>query len=340
MPNPNIMKKHIFILTLIVWQSYTIKSVFAQQRPQFTHFMLNNYLYNPAVTGINDFTNIQAGFRRQWTGIPGSPTTTYIAVNGKLSSIEPAHTLPVRGRLANQFNTARTGQSRGEEHGLGGYFLSDQTGPTGFNSAYISYAYHMPLANKLRFSVGATAGLSQFYLNTSKLGDINDAAVGAGTAQKLNPDMALGAMLYNDRFFLGYSAVQIFRNRLKLLDSDQEVGRLAVHHFTNFGAKFKLSEDVSVVPSLLVKYMTDAPISIDVNARVNFQDLLWVGASYRNEDSFSALLGINFTPSIFLGYSYDFLTSNLSGIGGASHEIVAAYRLAGKNKKITVPTMW
>jgi type IX secretion system PorP/SprF family membrane protein len=333
------MKKSIIQLILAI-VLLPLGLVYGQQRPQFTHFMLNNYLYNPAVTGINDFSNAQVGYRKQWTGMPGAPTTTYVSVNGSLDSPEPAQSLPVRGRLANQFNTAKPTQSEGGVHGLGGYFLSDQTGPTGFNSGYLSYAYHLPLANSLKLSIGATAGLSQFYLNTSKLGDLNDAAIGAGTAQKLNPDLALGAMLHNDRFFLGYSAVQLFRNRLNLFVTDQQVGRLSVHHFANFGAKFKLSEDVSVVPSVLAKYTPEAPLSIDVNARVNFQELLWVGASFRNEDSFSALLGINFTQNLFLGYSYDFLTSNLAGLGGASHEIVGGYRFAKKGKKITVPTMW
>lgn len=332
------MKRFLKITFVLVCFAGTF--VKAQQRPQFTQFMLNGFVYNPAMTGINNYTDVKAGYRKQWVGVTGAPTTYYMGVHSKLGKPEPNQSLPVRGRLANKFNTTAPSVNENTSHALGGYYLGDRTGPTGFNSVYLNYAYHAKLGSNLNFSVGGSFGLSQFFLDTKKMGDYQDNALGAGFSEKVNPDLSLGAMLHSNNFFLGYSATQLFRNKLKLLNSSIEAGRLQVHHFTTFGYNFQLSEDLGIVPSVVAKFNDKVPVSYDVNLRINVKELLWFGGSYRNEDSFSGLVGVNLPNNIYFGYSYDVVTSKYKNQSSGSHEIVAGFRIGKKGKSVSVPTMW
>src|ERR1700761_3787768 len=61
-----------------------LQSTFAQQRPQYTQYVFNNYLLNPAVSGIENYTDVKAGYRSQWTGLEGAPVTSYITINAPL----------------------------------------------------------------------------------------------------------------------------------------------------------------------------------------------------------------------------------------------------------------
>ena len=53
----------------------------AQQRPQYSQYMLNNYLLNPALTGIEDYADVRFGHRQQWVGLEGAPVTYYVSAH-------------------------------------------------------------------------------------------------------------------------------------------------------------------------------------------------------------------------------------------------------------------
>ena len=45
----------------------------AQQRPQYTQYILNNYILNPALSGIENYTDVKISGRDQWVGLGGAP---------------------------------------------------------------------------------------------------------------------------------------------------------------------------------------------------------------------------------------------------------------------------
>jgi len=57
-------------------------SASAQQRPHYTQYILNNYIINPAVAGIENYTDVKISHRQQWVGLDGAPVTTYITIHG------------------------------------------------------------------------------------------------------------------------------------------------------------------------------------------------------------------------------------------------------------------
>ncbi|MGX8249340.1 type IX secretion system membrane protein PorP/SprF, partial [Escherichia coli] len=56
----------------------------AQQRPYYTQYIMNNYIINPAVAGIENYWDVKASHRMQWVGLQDAPVTTYLTIHGPL----------------------------------------------------------------------------------------------------------------------------------------------------------------------------------------------------------------------------------------------------------------
>ncbi len=70
--------KKILLLTAGMYISYVAS---AQQRAHYTQYILNNYILNPALTGIENYTDIKISARDQWVGMSGAPRTAYLTVH-------------------------------------------------------------------------------------------------------------------------------------------------------------------------------------------------------------------------------------------------------------------
>src|SRR4249920_3022539 len=76
------MKKFFSITALSCLLSLT---AFSQAKPFYTQYILNNYILNPAVTGIENYTDVKLSYRNQWAGINGAPVTTYFTIHSPIN---------------------------------------------------------------------------------------------------------------------------------------------------------------------------------------------------------------------------------------------------------------
>jgi hypothetical protein len=90
-------------------------------------------------------------------------------------------------------------------------------------------------------------------------------------------------------------------------------------------------------PNVLVKGAFDAPVSFDLNTNVLFNNKFEIGVSYRLEDSFSGLIGMNITDNIKVGYAYDRVISDISVVANSSHEVFITFGLAFPRKVMQSP---
>ena len=81
------MKKFILITAIGCFISL---AGFAQAKPYYTQYILNNYILNPAITGIENYTDVKLSYRNQWAGITGAPVTTYFSIQGPLGRSDNA----------------------------------------------------------------------------------------------------------------------------------------------------------------------------------------------------------------------------------------------------------
>ena len=296
----------LFCLVVLVMQAN------GQQLPQLTQYQFNDYVFNPAIAGSRQFFELRSGHRYQWVGIQDAPRT--FTFSG---------TTPV-----------------GQKMGVGGYLFTDIVGPTRRTGFQLSYAYHLRLTEDIKLSLAVSAGLLQFLIDGSKINfhDPGDPVLDDQLRGDLLPDAKFGFYLYGERFWFGATAPQLLQNKVYFLDESREtLSRMEDHYYAMGGYRLPLGEDWKLEPSFLVKYTSPVPAKIDLNATIRYKDTFWLGAGYRTNDAYCAMVGYWLKKTFQFGYSYDIITSNLRNYSTGTHEVMLAITLAKEPVPPTAP---
>jgi len=329
---------------------------FAQQRPHYTQYILNNYILNPAISGIENYTDVKISARDQWVGLNGAPRTAYLTIHGPLGKSDyrttpTSYSIPGENPRGKAYWESYTAAE--PHHGVGFTVINDRTGSYNRFSAYATYAYHIGLNATTNLSGGFSAGISKISLDKSKTdfsgtGDPNDPAAGAltdGYINKIKPDIGVGLWLYSRDYFVGLSAQQVVPQKLTFVDDAvaPETGRLIPHLFLTGGFRFLLTDDINAIPSVMFKYIhgsSENDFQFETNLKLQYQDRLWIGGSYRYQDGYAAMLGINVSNTFNIGYAYDFTTTNLNTVSRGTHEIVLGFLLGNKYSEACPRCNW
>jgi type IX secretion system PorP/SprF family membrane protein len=331
----NVVKCSIVIIGL-----FACSIVVAQQRPYYTQYIMNNYIINPAVAGIENYWDVKASHRLQWVGLQDAPVTTYLTIHGPLKKSaydrESATSFHASGENPRGEAYWRDYTSAEPHHGVGFTILNDRTGPLNRFATYGTYSYHLGISPRASLAAGISVGITNMSLDAGKLNfggtNVDPAVAGSGVINKIKPDISAGLWLYAKDYFVGLAAQQIIPQQIAFSDNTVYLqnGKLLPHLFLSAGYRIQLSDNISFLPSTLVRYISPLPIGFDVNAKFQYQDLIWAGASYRYMDGFAGLVGLNINHNINIGYSYDVQTSNLNTVSRGTHEILIGFLLGNK----------
>jgi type IX secretion system PorP/SprF family membrane protein len=319
------MKKGIIITGLVLIGNLAI----AQQLGQYSQYLNNQFVLNPAAAGEHEYFDLDMSFRQQWVGFDNAPQNYYISAHTKLgkttppfinSSLRPSH------EDAAITSASSFAKVRKVQHGVGGIIAADNYGAFKKLNFSGAYALILPIAEKAYWSFGAKVGLANLGFDQSaiSLANSSDNVYSQFTAgsQRINLfDLNFGTYFYSDKFYVGYSTNQLLQNKISFGGPPME-GKLNVHHFISAGYNFNLSEKTVLTPGFLVKYMNPAPVSFDVSAKLTFDKKFFVGLSYRYGDAVIAMLGANINNLIKIGYSYDYTTSEIGNHSTGSHEVM------------------
>ena len=300
--------RHPLLLSLVA----LVLNASGQQLPQLTQYQFNDYVFNPAVAGSRPFFELRSGHRYQWVGIQDAPRT--FTFSG---------TTPI-----------------GEKMGVGGYLFTDIVGPTRRTGFQFSYAYHLRLTEDAKLSLSVSAGLLQFLIDGSKIQfhDPNDPVMDDQLRGDLLPDAKFGFYLYGERFWFGATAPQLLQNKVYFLDETKEtLSRMEDHYYAMGGYRLPVGEDWRIEPSVLVKYTSPVPAKVDINAIVRYKDTFWLGAGYRTNDAYTAMVGYWLKKTFQFGYSYDIITSNLRNYSTGTHEVMLAITLGKEPVQVSQP---
>ena len=193
-------------------------------------------------------------YRNQWSAFTDYPKTMILSAHGWIAN---------------------------KKIGIGGAIFNDKTGPTSRSGAMASYAYHLPLENaKLAF--GLSAMFFQYALDKGKLttDEPDDAAIQGETVKKIVPEGAFGVYYYGEKYYAGFSVPQLIQMKVDVGGSPT-LNRMVRHYFLTGGYKFDINDDFAVEPSFLLKAVVAAPLQVDINSKVIYKDLVWLGFSYR-----------------------------------------------------------
>lgn len=287
------MKKFYIIIVLLV-----ATQVYGQQDPQYTQYMYNMNVINPAYAGSRENLSFGLLYRSQWAGIDGAPETgTFFG-----------HT-PV-----------------GQKVGLGLSVISDRVGPVKETNAYADFSYTLKLGGEHRLAFGVKAGATFHDIGLADLDLIDPNDEFFQNINTTTPNIGAGFFYYTDKYYLALSVPNIL-NSVHLDADGNKLGSEEAHYFLTGGYVFQLSPKTKLKPSFLVKSAFGAPTSFDVNLNALFFEKFEIGASYRLDDSFSGLVNFAITQNIRVGYSYDNVTSDIKKYAPASHEFILLFDL-------------
>ncbi|GGK12788.1 membrane protein [Yeosuana aromativorans] len=279
---------------------------FAQQDPQFTQYMYNMSVINPAyATADQGILNLGGLYRSQWVGVEGAPKTgTFFA-----------HT-PVNEKIE-----------------LGISFTNDNIGDiVKENNMYADFAYVLPVGLESKLSLGLKAGFTFFDANFDgfnlQSGDRSTDFAFNENISKAFPNLGIGAFYFSDHYYVGLSAPNMLSTKhLEDENGIKATGVQNIHYFLTGGYVFDINEDLKLKPAFMAKAVKGAPMALDITANVLIHEKLEAGLGYRLGDALSALVNFRVTPDLRIGYAYDYTTSNLSSYSSGSHEIFILFNV-------------
>jgi type IX secretion system PorP/SprF family membrane protein len=337
------MKK---IFASIVFLAF-MQTIVAQQRPQYTQYILNNYILNPALSGIENYTDVKISSRDQWVGLNGAPRTMYLTAHtpiGKKDYKTSAISFQVPGQNPRGRSYWENYTASEPHHGAGLSVLNDVTGLYRRFSANISYAYHIGLSPRTNMSAGFAGGIMKISRDVSKStfgnNDPADPAQGSvADIYKIRPDLSAGIWVYSADYFLGLSAQQIIPQKVSFVD-DTLGFKIVPHVFATAGYRFLIDDDVNALSSVMIKYVSPLDPQFDINMKLQYRDLLWVGGSYRFKDGYAGMLGLNIGNAFNIGYAYDYTTSKLRTLSRGTHEIIIGFLLGNRYDDSCPRNIW
>ena len=339
------MRKFILIFFIITW----VIATNAQQRPHYTQYIMNNYIVNPAIGGIENYIDVKMSIRNQWIGIDGAPKTSYFTILGPIGKSDYRNSVTsfdTKGMNPRGQSYWQDYTSAAPHHGLGLTVVNYSTGYINRLTGFATYSYHLGISNKTSLAAGFGLGISSISLNPDKitLANENDPAVRSAVS-KLNvvkPEMNAGLWIYSDYYFLGLSAQQIVPIKISLIESSLIKSTLIPHLFGTFGVRIPISEDINSLPSVMIRYIASTPVALDVNLKVQYRDFFWIGGSYRKGVGFSTMTGVNIANKFNISYSYDLNNSKymLGTLNKGTHEIVLGFLLNNVYGDLCPKNIW
>lgn len=297
MINKSSFIKTIIIVISIIW----CNEGFGQQDPQYTQYMYNTMSVNPAYAGQREVLSITGLYRTQWVGIDGAPKTQTLAVHSPL---------------------------RNERIGIGLSVVNDNLGPASetYVDANVSYTIPVNFDGTKKLSFGLKGGFHLLDTDWSKgLYQNPDSAFNENVSQ-FSPTVGAGIYYHSDNWYLGFS-IPNFITTDHYDDFQESLASERLHYFLIGGYVFDVSQTTKLKPAFLVKAVSGAPLIADVSINALFNDIFTLGIAYRWDDSLSGLAGFQITEGLYIGYAYDYTTTNLNNYNSGTHEIMLRFEL-------------
>jgi type IX secretion system PorP/SprF family membrane protein len=307
--------KKLFVFYLCMLLTIQVFS----QKPQdsYSQYMVNGLAINPAYAGVRDVFSTSFLFKKQWTGINGSP-------------------------MAQTFSAHAP--TRNDKVGLGLFLMNKQEAYVQEIESYLNYAFRVHIGTG-KLSLGLKAGVIYKLENLSdiisKLDDPTDPSFANAPESEIQPNFGTGFYYYTERFFIGGS-VPLLLNYVQDTLTYKSKFFFSPENNTYMltaGALVNILDGFKWKPTILIKFLGyNSTFQIDINSNFIFwEDRLWLGTSIRTGEepigsTVIGLLEVKLTEQFMIGYSYDHSLGNLNTIMNGAHEIFLRYEFGYKVK--------
>lgn len=309
----NINKYYTLSICLIL---FIFSDIYAQQDPQYTQYMYNTQVVNPAYASTNDALSFGLLTRKQWVGFDGAPNTSTFTINSPFWIKE--------------------------KMGIGLSIVHDKIGPAIEGNYTIDYAYTFYNDYKSKITFGLKAGINSLNVNFSKLNiyDTGDVHFENNIKNRISPQIGAGVYYNTDRFYAGFSIPSFLStNHYDISNGTgaESVARDRIHYFLITGYVWDINPSLKFKPATMVKIVRGSPMQLDLSANFLINEALTLGAAYRFSAALSGLVGFQVSDSVFLGFAYDYQTTDLQEYSSGSYELIFRLDILNKVKRVLTP---
>ncbi|MFN8276893.1 MAG: PorP/SprF family type IX secretion system membrane protein [Chitinophagales bacterium] len=305
------MKKFAILLT-VATATLMVK---AQQVPLYSAYYFNQFLLNPAFTGINNDYRAFLFYRDQWTGYPNGPVT--------------------RGGTAE-------GSFWKNRSGVGVDVINDNTDIIQRVSAHINYAQKIHVGKNHVIALGVGIGLmdTRVRFNEAHPHDNDDNYLLVNSGRRAAFDLNAGIAYQWKKLRIGFAMPQILNTSARITSQLKESKFQLTRHITA-SASYEINiakEKFNITPMVFVRKGNSAPVQVDASLMLDYKHMVFLGASYRTEYGVSAIAGVDLFKHVTIAYAYDFNMNNkIKSYVGGSHEVILGVHFGnadGSSKKL------
>ncbi len=316
------MRKILLILCII-----TLTILTAVSQVDYSQYMMNLYLINPAFAGSEGYTSFDLTARQQWLGFEDAPMTQSISGQTRITKTSyVSKSRSVRKRVKKRRPSGKVG--------LGGYLYNDQNGPIGKTGLEVSYAYHL-FAGDGQLSLGLSLSSYQFRVNTNDLNTSEgyDPLLDEARESMFIPDGSVGVFYTFQPFYIGLSARNLFQATVKFGSDNsftdyQQVRR----YYLTTGYKYDMDNDFEIEPSILLNTTEAFHLQADITLKGYYRRDYWLGFSYRTGNAFVTMVGIK-VDRLYFGYAFDYSLNDIQRISYGSHEIMIGLKFGDTSRR-------
>ena len=300
--------KKILLSTILLLISVNI---FAQQEPQYTQYMYNPTLVNPAYAGSKGHTTVYGMYRSQWVGLDGAPETINFSMNKPINASNLGYGISV---------------------------VNDRIGLSDETQLAVDLSYTIFFTNDYRLAFGIKTSANLLNIDYTKLKVYNpgELVLQNNISNRLSPNIGAGLYFYNKKGYVGASVPMLLDTK-KYDDIANSNIDQRYHMYVMGGKVFDLGLNTKFKPAFISKIVSGSPVQLDLSANFLFNEKFTLGAAYRWSASVSAMAGFSVNNKLFIGYGYDRETTKLANFNSGSHEIFLQFELFENNKRIETP---
>ncbi|MDR2907291.1 MAG: PorP/SprF family type IX secretion system membrane protein [Bacteroidales bacterium] len=293
--------KKLSIIMAIVFAGSGL--AFGQMGTPLSQYSGNQLAYNPGFTGIYDLLAANLSVRQSWMGLEGAPKIININAHAPL---------------------------RGGQHSWGGSYQMEEYGNITENLILGSYAYKLFFEESV-LSLGLHAGISHYLVDWDAIeyvSDWTDPTLKKGRLSNINFDASFGLHYMQHNWYVGLSAMHLNQPKFDIheINGTTWYSQMGTQFFLMGGFNRNLTQDWSLRPEFLMRFVQHAPVAANLGAYVFFQGNYGLGVHYvsgQKTISFGAKIVV--IKGFRVGYSYDVALGALKSYQSGSHEISINY---------------
>ena len=286
---------------------------FGQQDPQYSQYMFNPLIINPAYAGSREGVSAVLLHRSQWLGFDGAPTTQSFSIHAPVTK---------------------------KNIGLGLSVIHDKLGPTNSFQIAGNYAYRFRLG-KGKLAFGLRTALFNYVFDWNMIDYKDPGEMPKDKSSNWIASVDFG-MRFNTRTFYGgfafshHNQPSFFQN----ITDTAVVGYnsyLAPHFVFTMGKAFEITDVFVLKPSILFKASEGNEAMADLNLSFVYDKTLAAGFSIRPSYGIIFMIEYNITDKLRAGYSFDLGLTKLTTHHAGSHEIFIGFDISRFKNKVLSP---